>query len=175
MGKRGTILNLYRDTVVHRWLAHLGFTYNGRPLRYCLKDYNGGTDPTADYCHSVDPQKRASADCIGFILHGAGIDRKQPGYDGALGEWLNCTSLLADAKGEQKFCRLLRMGEVPQAGDWLLNKSHIGGVLRDATKVSEILVIDCSPRHGRETAIGIGGPWAKDCVVVRPKFYKENQ
>lgn len=168
---RGNILKLSRTLVVERWWSQAYKLHNGLPIRYCLKDYNGGANPEAPHCASVDPKGRLSADCIGFVLWGSGIDRKQPGYKGFLGEWLNCRSLLADAKGEQKYCRLLRMGEVEKSGDWLVNKSHIGGILRPATPVSPILVIDCSPRHGREAAIGIGTAWAKDCVVVRPTFY----
>ncbi len=145
-----------------------------RPINYRLEEKNGGSDPGADDCCDWSYGERTpTADCIGFVLYCSGIDRKQPGYKGTRGEWLNCASLMDDAKGAQTYCRTLRDGEREMPGDWLLTRDHIGLIVRRATDDSEILVLDCSPRHGRKHAIGLGGPWSDACTVIRPKIYAE--
>lgn len=172
---RGTILKLTRAQVVQRALREATHTLNGYPIGYQLKDYNGGTDPNAPHCATYNPDRgKFTADCIGFALYASGIDRKQPGYKGSLGEWLNCSSLLADAHGAMKFCRPLMSGEAAYAGDWLVTRTHIGVIIRPArSKGYKHLVMDCSPRHGRETGIGMGYPWSTECEVLRPLFYAE--
>ena len=145
-----------------------------RPINYRLEEANGGSDPGAeDCCDWSFGNRTPTSDCIGFVLWCSGIDRKQPGYIGTRGEWLNCASLMDDAKGAQRFCQLLRMGEKERPGDWLMTRDHIGIVVRAECVDSDILVADCSPRHGRKHAIGLGGPWSDACVVVRPLIYSD--
>jgi hypothetical protein len=145
-----------------------------RPIAYRREEQNGGKNPDAPHCADWSYGNRTpTADCIGFALWASGIDRLQPGYDGTRGEWLNCHSLLADAGSDQRFCRPLRMGEAAAPGDWLLTKSHIGVIVRPETRASKVLIVDCSPRHGRDTAVGLGGPWSASCVVVRPLHYAD--
>lgn len=194
---RGTILKLHRDAVINRWLTNMlavpvppkgapkdaGF----RPIHYRLESENGDKDPTADYCCDWSYGGRTpTADCVGFILHGCGIDRLQPGYKGSSGPWLHCPSILTDAIGPRTFFRLLATDEPVLPADLLVTNDHIAGILRPAIRAPfrlqpaesadpdyDHLVIDCSPRHGRNSAIGIGGPWSDNCTVVRPLFYAD--
>ncbi len=146
----------------------------GRPINYRLEEANGGDNPEAHHCANWSYGNRTpTSDCIGMVLWAAGIDRRQPGYEGTRGGWLNCHSLLADAKGARRFCRLLNEGEKEQIGDWLLTTSHIGMIVRPACTGSDTLVVDCSPRHGREKAVGLGLPWSEACVPVRPLIYTD--
>lgn len=186
---RGKILHLTRAQVVQRGLSQLAALVaapNGtpHPIGYRLEGgFNGGFDPEAAHCASFSYGERVpTADCIGFVLWASGIDRLQPGFAGVNGDWLNCTSLVADAAGAKKFCRPLVAGETPKPGDWLLNKDHIGLVIRgqwhDYIHEKDgmpVLVVDCSPRHDqtRAAAIGIGGAWSDTCRVVRPTFYAD--
>jgi hypothetical protein len=171
MAQRGEILYLHREEAVARAVSQLSVLVLGKPIHYRLKDFNGGADPHAAHCASISPAggaykvKTPTADCIGLVLWSSGIDRKQPGYEGSLGEWLNCSSLLADAHGEQRFCRPLATGEAALAGDWVLTKTHIGMYLRAG------LVIDCSPRHARNAGVGTGVPWSSMCQTLRPLVY----
>lgn len=178
MSKRGKILGITRVEAVQRVLSQVMHLFwnavdeKWSPIAYRLKDFNGGSDPTATSCASISYGGRtATADCIGLVLWASGIDRKQPGYTGLLGEWLNCKSLLADARSAQKFGRFLKKGEKPLPGDWLLTEDHIGMIIRpdeDASGGFDHLVVDCSPRHGRDRAVNTGYPWSEACVVVRP-------
>jgi len=188
---RGLTLKLTRDEVVQRALLHLVAmpkAPNGapHPIGYRLDDQNGGKDPGACHC-AYDSysygDRVCTADCIGLALHCSGIDRKQPGYKGLNGEWLNCKSLLADARGAQRFCRTLKSDEVPLPGDWLLTDTHIGVIVRgEWTDISDpnkpkkmpVMVVDCSPRHDktRAAAIGLGYAWSPKCEVIRPLFYR---
>lgn len=182
---RGEILKLSRTDVYHRaYQAITGCVFvDGRrlPIAYRLKEVNGGFDPAASHCAGISTSGEwkgyPTADCIGFALWASGIDRKQPGYKGTAGEWLHCPSLLADAKGAQKYCRVLKPGETAKIGDWLLNKNHIGVIIRTDAYGPAHLVADCSPRHRRrakvvtDPAIGVGYAWAADCIVVRPLHY----
>lgn len=189
---RGKIRPTRADEAVARWLAHLGAVpvpppgappdAGRRPIAYRLKEKNGGRDPYGQWC--VGPEdwsyglRTPTADCIGFVLHGSGIDRKQPSWDGPIaGPWLYCPSIVRDARHEQRWC-----AEVPddqaKPGDWLVDDGHIAGIIRPAIYVNGVLtfdhlVIDCSPRHGRNTAIGTGAPWSDAAFVARPKFYAQ--
>ncbi len=173
---RGKILGLTREEAVRRVLSQIIVQPAGidgpKPINYRLKDYNGGDDPTAAGCFSWSYGHRTpTADCIGLVLWASGIDRKQPGYEGTRGEWLNCVSLLDDADNGGKYCRKLRMGEQAKPGDWLMTRDHIGMIVRpdnDSADGYDHLVVDCSPRHGRTHAVNTGYPWSEACVVVRP-------
>ena len=143
-----------------------------RPINYRLKDMNGGKDPFAPHCADWSFGNRTpTADCIGFVLWASGIDRYQPGYSGSRGDWLNCASLLDDAHGAKVYCRPLVTGEHPEAGDWLVTRDHIGIIVRPECTGSDDLVIDCSPRHGRGTAVNTGLPWSEACEVIRYTRY----
>jgi hypothetical protein len=174
---RGTILGLSREKAVERVLSQILFLYknvDGKlvPIAYRLKDVNGGDNPRSMHCAGISYGGRTpTADCIGLVLWASGIDRKQPGYDGLLGEWLNCKSLLSDARREKRYCRYLTPRETALPGDWLLTPDHIGMIVRpdpDPAGGFDHLVVDCSPRHGRDRAVNTGYPWSEACVVVRP-------
>ena len=168
----------------------------GRPVNYRLSTANGDLDPRAAHCASWSFGNRVpTSDCIGFLLFSAGIDRCQPDYDGVRDIWLNCESLLSDAFGSGlkemlklngltieplkkttkgwRFCRPLHEHERALAGDWVLTDTHCAMLLRAGGGPDDLdpLVIDCSPRHGRKTAVGIGGYWSESCVVLRPLIY----
>ena len=171
---RGKILGLKREEAVRRVMSMIVAMPAGidgpKPINYRLKDYNGGDDPTAPVCSNMSYGNRTpTSDCIGLVLWASGVDRKQPGYNGSRGEWLNCASLLDDADNEGKYCRKLRMGEKAKPGDWLMTRDHIGMIIRvDEGPDGDHLVVDCSPRHGRTHAVNTGYPWSDACVVVRP-------
>lgn len=179
--KRGKILGISREMAVERVLSQILFLWHSEPdeqdfpIEYRLKDFNGGFDPTSTTCASISyGGRRATADCIGLVLWASGIDRKQPDYKGLLGAWLNCKSLLHDARTTQKFCRFLKQDEKPLPGDWLLTEDHIGMIVRPDSNPDgglDHLVVDCSPRHGRDRAVNTGYPWSEACVVVRPLIY----
>lgn len=144
-----------------------------RPIGYRLEGgFNGGFDPEAVHCASWSFGDRTpTADCIGLVLWASGIDRKQPGYRGSLGEDLNCESLDDDANGGKRFCRPLMNGETGDVGDWLLTRDHIGIIVRKKCVGSDWLVVDCSPRHGWDTGVNTGYPWSTKCRVIRPLVY----
>lgn len=184
--KRGVILRLSKEQAVSRALRMVidvpippkgsPADAGDRPIAYRLEGgYNGGADPTADHCASWSYGGRTpTADCIGLVLWASGVDRMQPGYKGTRGEWLNCASLLDDAHTPTpSYCRKLAPGEDVRIGDWLLTRDHIGMIVRPACGGSDHLVVDCSPRHGRPTAVNTGYPWSDACEVVRPLVYKE--
>lgn len=182
---RGTKLTLQRDYVVARGWSQIAAIptpppgapadAGNRPIAYRLEGgFNGGFDPRAPHCASWSYGDRTpTADCIGFVLWASGIDRMQPGYKGTRGEWLNCASILDDAKGPRVYCELVGDDEdvVALPGDWLVTPDHIGLIVRPANATSGVLVIDCSPRHRRDAAINTGYAWSDACQVVRPKFY----
>lgn len=199
---RGKILHITREDALWRALSQIVCVptppkgapagAGNRPIAYRLEEANGGFDPRgpldidgdghiefveleANHCASWSFGNRTpTADCIGFVMWASGVDRCQPGFKTPRVEgWLNCRSLMDDSRTSQRFCRLLRMHEAPLPGDWLLTDDHIGMVIRSATAVSDLLVVDCSPRHGRPTAINTGLAWSEACVVVRPLVYKE--
>jgi hypothetical protein len=182
---RGTILRLYHWEAVQRALSMIVAVpippagspsdAGNRPINYRLEDYNGGDDPRAPHCASWSYGNRTpTADCIGFVLWASGVDRKQPGYSGSRGEWLNCAALCDDAdlsvKGPQ-FCRNLARFEKALPGDWVLTRDHIAMLVRPDTTDSDPLVVDCSPRHGRKNSINTGGFWSETCRIVRPLVY----
>lgn len=148
-----------------------------RPINYRLDDSGllGGRDPERPHCADWSYGLRVpTSDCIGFALWASGIDRYQPEFNGTNEHWLNCRSLLDDAEGDMVFCRTLLSGEAAKVGDWLLSGSHIGVIVRPKSGPGlDHLVVDCSPRHGRFTAINTGGPWSGECQVIRPLFYAE--
>lgn len=190
------LISLTRDQVVARALAHLTFCERhpkaprgtpAKPVEYRLDDSGrlGGDDPRASSC--VDwsfGYRTPTSDCIGFALYCAGIARLQPGFHGRTGDYLNTDSVLADAHGRMFFFRQLLSGEAVKPGDLLVSPStylggvrlrpgHIGVIVRPGAKMEHHAVIDCSPRHGKSTAIGFGYAWNNKCEVVRPLFYKE--
>lgn len=147
-----------------------------KPISYRLTDYNGGKDPYAMHCADWSYGGRTpTADCVGLVLWCSGIDRLQPSYKGSRGEWLNCQSLIDDSVGDRLYCEPV-IDELAIAGDWLVTGSHIAIIVRPAIYVGGVqtfdhVVIDCSPRHGRSTAVGVGGPWSEACRVLRYKGY----
>jgi hypothetical protein len=176
---RGAILKLTRAQAVTRALSQITVMPRllidgvALPIAYRLEGgYNGGFDPSAPHCASFSYGGRTpTADCIGLVLWASGIDRKQPGYNGSRGEWLNCASLLDDADTDRTYCHPLTEKEVPLAGDWVLTRDHIGMLIRPETATTDALVVDCSPRHGRKTAVNTGGFWSDACRVIRPLVY----
>lgn len=194
MTKRGTRRPTTRDEAVARALKALSYIpippdptvedAGNRPIEYRLSGpdggYNGGDDPYAIHCASWSFGGRTpTADCIGYMLHSSGIDRLQPGYKGSVGEYLHCGSLLADARGAQQFCKFVA-DDKALAGDWLMDEGHCSMIIRPAIYVGghmrfDHLVADCSPRHGRPTAIGLGAPWSEAARVVRYKLYTNDE
>jgi hypothetical protein len=167
-----TVLNLTRSQVAARAVGQMLFL----PPAHRLSP--------PDYTPLPIGFRRKTADCVGFALWAAGIARKQKGFKGLNGEWLNTDSVLADAEGDMRFFRPLMAGERARVADLVVSRSrrvlgrrvpgHIGVLLRPRPAEGyEHMVIDCSPRHGRDTAIGVGTPWSKDCHIIRPLFYKE--
>lgn len=192
------VFPLTRDQVVARALAHLTLVaephpssppdFIPAPVSYRLDDSGrlGGDDPSAPHCADWSYGYRTlTSDCIGFALYCAGLARYQPGYWGTRGAWLNTDSVLDDADRQMAFFRHLMSGERVKPGDLLVSRSdylfgvrkkvgHIGVIVRPAPSGAfEHLVVDCSPRHGRTTAINTGYPWSTRCQVVRPLHYKE--
>lgn len=184
------VLKITSDDAVARALSHLALLYRGsdgieRPLAYRLDDSGllGGFDPTAKTCASLSYGGRTlTADCIGFALYSAGISRKQKGYKGSRGEDLNTDAVLDDAHGQQAFFRLLKAGEDARRGDLVVTRStyvlkvrvkagHIEMLLRPPTLDFKGMTIGCSPRFGRDTAIGVGYVWSPACEIVRPLNY----
>ncbi len=173
---RGLILRIERAEAIRRTLSMLHVIIKGLPINYRLDDYNGGDNPVAPHCANLSYGGRTpTSDCIGLVLWGSGVDRKQPTYSGSRGEWLNCASLLDDAHSAtgRRFCRPLTGAEKPQAGDWVLTRDHIAMLLRPDGEDSDPLVIDCSPRHGRRNAVGTGKYWSDACEVIRPLVYAD--
>jgi hypothetical protein len=168
-------------------LLHKGSDGVERPVAYRLDDSGllGGDDPTRPHCADVSYGGRTlTSDCAGFALHCAGIARKQPGYKGSKGEWLNTDSVLDDAHGQQRFFRTLRPGEEALPGDLVVTRSkyllgvrikagHMEVLVRRAVPGFKAMTIGCSQRFGRDTAIGVGYVWSPACQVIRPLFYKE--
>ncbi len=181
------VLNLPRGQVLNRAISQIIITpapppgapadAGHRPIHYRLDDSGllGGDDPSSLHCADWSYGKRTpTADCIGFALWASGIARNQPDYSGSRGTWLNCASLLDDADGAKKFCRPLFANEQARHADWLLTRDHIAVIIRPAQRPDQDhLVVDCSPRHGRTTAIDTGGPWSGECRVIRPLFYTD--
>jgi hypothetical protein len=192
------ILPLTRDQVVSRALAHLTLVsephdhsppdFVPAPVAYRLDDSGrlGGDDPSAPHCADWSYGYRTlTADCIGFALYCAGLSRFQPGYQGLNGSWLNTDSAIHDAEGPMTFFRPVFGGERVLPGDLLVSRStyalgvrksvgHIGVIVRPRPSDRfEHLVVDCSPYHGRDQAIGVRKPWSTRCQVVRPLHYKE--
>lgn len=192
------VLPLTRDQVVARALAHLTLVsephpssppdFIPAPVAYRLDTSGrlGGDDPSAEHCADWSYGYRTlTSDCIGFALYCAGLARYQPGYHGSRGAWLNTDSILDDADRQMAFFRHLLSGERVKPGDLLVSRSeyllgvrkrigHIGVIVRPApSDAFEHLVVDCSPSHGRTTAINTRYAWSPKCQVVRPLHYKE--
>lgn len=183
------LMKIQREQAVHRALRHLSLTLVGsdgveRPVAYRLDDSGllGGDDPWARHCADISYGGRTmTSDCIGFALYCAGIARHQPGYKGSRGEWLNTDAVLDDAHGQQKFFKPVKR-ESARPGDLVVTRSkyllkvrlrpgHIEMLLRPPLPHFKALSIGCSPRFGRDTAIGVGPVWADDYEIVRPKNY----
>lgn len=177
------------DDAIARAVSHLVLTYVGsdgveRPLAYRLDDSGllGGQNPKARHCADLSYGGRTlTSDCIGFALYCAGIARKQPGYKGSRGEHLNTDAVLDDAHGQAKFFELVPKDEAHR-GDLVVTRSkyvlgvrvkpgHIEMLLRPAMPGFKALSIGCSPRFGRDTAIGVGFVWTDNYEVVRPLNY----
>jgi hypothetical protein len=194
------VLHLTRPDVVSRALSHLVLVSSRHrlspldfaPAPVAYRNDNsgrlGGDDPEASNCADWSFSYRTlTADCVGFALYCAGISRRQPGFKGLNGEWLNTDSIIADAERGMFFFRPVLSGEAAKPGDLLVSKStfvlgrrvkdgHVGVIIRPAPAPGfDDLVVDCSPRHGRTTAIGVGTAWSRSCVRVRPLFYKETE
>lgn len=192
------ILPLTRDQVVARALAHLTLVasphpssppdFMPAPVAYRLDDSGrlGGDDPSAPHCADWSYGYRTlTADCVAFALYCAGLSRYQPGYKGTRGAWLNTDSISDDAEGQMRFFRPLFSGERVLPGDLFVTRSkyvlgvrshigHIGVVVRPRpSDAFEHLIIDCSPFHGKTTAIGLRKPWSNGGLFVRPLHYKE--
>lgn len=199
---RGGWISLTREAVVSRAMLAIVAVpaapagaprgAGGRPTHYRLEHPNGGDDLTTQFtltgpCGSAWAygDRTPVKDCIGHALACLGVDRKQPGFAGVNGEWLNCKSIVADATGAQKFFYKVA-DELAKPGDVLVDDAHIGVIVRAKLawwldrdgdgKVDpgeeiklDLLVSDCSPRHGRETAVGLGGRWSSSCIVARFK------
>lgn len=162
-----------------------------RPRHYRLEYPNGGADINSPFTLTGDcggmwayGDRVNVADCIGHAFGAAGIDRHQPGYNGLNGASINCAAVVHDAMVVKRFFRLVADKDA-RPGMFLVNKKHIGVIVRPMlewvvdkngdgkigpgeTTELDFLVSDCSPRHGRETAVGLGGRWASDCIVVCP-------
>lgn len=193
------ILPLTRDQVVARAFDHITLVsephkfsppeFVSKPVAYRNDDSGslGGDDPTAPHCADWSFGYRTlTADCVGFALFCAGIARYHPDYKGLNGGWLNTDSVIADAQRIRRFFREVTAGDPVLPGDLMVSRSkfalgvrikdgHIGVIIRPAPSAAfNDLVIDCSPYHGRTTAIGLRKePWVKDYVIARPLHYKE--
>lgn len=160
-----------------------------RPIAYRLETANGGKNPFAQNCGDWSYGDRTmTADCVGAVCFWLGIDRYQPDPNvfPEYGGWMNTDSIIEHAQAlhwpPADLWRPVVGPLLPvRAGDVLVSPStrkplggrvpgHIGLIVRPATRVSDILVIDCSPTHGKDTAIGLRGPWSKKCIVIRPTF-----
>jgi hypothetical protein len=137
----------------------------------------GGNDPTADTCATwttIAGVKLPATDCIGLALWAARCDRYQPGYAGSAGAWLSTRAVYDDARGAKVYFEPV-MANVVESGDFLVSPpagtpyGHIGVVIRPPTSRTGVLVVDASPRHGRMSAIGVGGTWSDAAIFVRYK------
>lgn len=195
------IIPLDSNRVVARALAHLTLVskphkfsppdFVSKPVEYRLDDSGllGGDDPTAEHCADWSFGYRTlTADCIGFALYCVGIARYQPGYAGLNGAWLNTDSVITDAERQQQFFELVGPGDEIRPGDLMVTRStfalgvrvkpgHIGVIVRPSPSAAfEHLIVDCSPFHGRTTAIGLRKePWGRNYVIVRAKNVKESE
>lgn len=177
MAERGLIRPTRRDEAVARaYLMPLFMCHRhkesppdfySRPHAYRLEDNNGGKNPYAE-----DPgdwsygYRVKTSDCIGFITWAAGFDRFQKYHFPEYGGWINTDSILehAAAGHEKPWFKVIDAKDA-KAGDFLVVGStrsailrrripgHIKMIVRPATPVSKILVVDCSPSNGRESAI----------------------
>ena len=143
------------------------------PIGYRLEPgHNGGSDPMAPHCGSPSFGDRVyTADCVGFVLWCLGSDRLQPGFKGFNGEWLNCASILRDSQREQLYFEPVPDPTHVLPADALITATHIGLIVRVGAGDFDCLVADCSPRHGRKTAVGLGNPWDDACRVVRYRHF----
>jgi hypothetical protein len=193
------ILSLDHHQVVARALAHLTLVsqphkfsppdFVSKPVEYRLDEsgLTGGDDPTAPHCADWSYGYRTlTADCAGFALYCVGLARYQPDYKGLNGAWLNTDSIIADAARQRRFFFELEARDEVRPGDLMVTRStfalgvrvkagHVGVIIRPSPSAAfEHLVVDCSPYHGRTTAIGLRKePWARNYVIVRALNVKE--
>jgi hypothetical protein len=183
------IIKLSRHDALRRAFSHLSLTHVGsdgieRPVAYRLDESGllGGDDPEGPHCADVSYGGRTlTSDCIGFALYCAGIARWQPDYKGSRGPWLNTDAVLDDAHGQKRFFVPIAR-ELALPGDLVVTRSkyalkvrlspgHIEMLVREPLPNFKALTIGCSPRFGRDTAIGVGPVWTDKYEVVRPRNY----
>lgn len=130
-----------------------------RPIGYRLGD--GGKDPSAEHCGDWSYGYRTlTSDCIGFVMWALGIDRYQKAGFPEFSGWLNTDSILLHiaAKHEKPWfipveLKDAKVGDLLVVGStrsWLGKRKpgHIKMIVRVATPVSPMLVVDCSPSNG---------------------------
>lgn len=114
---------------------------------------------------------RVWLDCSGYLAASWGVDRYQP--TGIAGGWLSCAALYADARGPQRWCRAVPVGEV-LPGDGLVWDGHPGHccvvVARPEVveRYADLEVAQC--RSGRAPAIvrSTGAAWdRRSGIAVR--------
>lgn len=164
----------------------------GARIVYRLKDHSGGRDPFAPDCAShwrtlINLIAVASCDCAGFVAWCLGYDRYQPDafMPGSGWDWINCDSMIADARGPQTFYEeLIATGEPlrdqrPLPGDVVVFPSidldhdgsrdrvgHTGIIVAVAPTWTpgdwrSLRVAHCSSGNGRRAiAETSGAPWA---------------
>lgn len=136
---RGARIPITREGIVARALSQLTAVppapsdspigSGQRPIHYRLPFPNGGDDPTAPGCWAWAYGGRTPvADCIGQALWSVGIDRKQPGFTGPNGGWLDCPGVMFDAQGAQRWFAQIELA-LALPGDLLVNANHIGVLL----------------------------------------------
>lgn len=164
---------------------------------YLLKDYNGGTDPTApDPCtrwrkpktkESPNPIENRTADCIGGQAWCGGFDRLQKVRFPFYGGYINTDSMRMDAGAKKPAC--FRRLDRPEPGCFVVYASdpdgkvhghkvgHIGGVVSvpaeyapDTREWWDALgVVDVAARVGRANKRTTGRGWYKtDAWFVIP-------
>lgn len=175
---RGAILNLTPEQIVDRALSACVPPMDpDEVIWYCsTPGLNGGADPTAETCASVNPKSKVrSADCVGFLAWAAGFDRRQPVRCRTM-EWVNQNSMIADAArpaGDGMFRRLLapRLGcfaairDIPPT---LTSKKRTGHVAI-VTSLDPLYVTHCSPSNHRRVLQGIAQTTLAQAFLGRVK------
>lgn len=177
---RGQIKPLTRAEAVAR--ARLMAGPAGAAIRYRLADHQGGTNPFAEDCasHWLSTIMRidlATADCAGFVAWCLGYDRFQPKEFPLYGGWINCDSILGEARTSSRWFEI-----VPEAlpGDLVVfpsidfdhdgDRDRVGhvGIVTDVTDAkvgdfADLVVAHCSATNDktkkRAIAITTGAPW----------------
>lgn len=97
----------------------------GAAIRYRLADHQGGRDPHAADCAShwkspIIGVSYATADCAGFVAWVLGFDRYQPKDFAIYGGWLNCDSIVIDARTIESWFKIVN---TPMPGDVIVYPS----------------------------------------------------